>query len=495
VNRLPLAGCFVALGFLATPAFAQEAGPQQESRESQQVVEAQQQQIEALRKQIESLTNTVEAQALLLQQLQAQLEALVVAAEAGAMPLAPEEPPAVPATEPAEEPVTASAQRGARVSERGRYDLESPTASNVTYFDPAASAMIPDAKTEVAVHGLLEFQILHDTVGLNNNRFDTVTIPVDGGPPQTKFNVNPTQFAASSSTQVAPDQRFNTWFSIDMNGQLDRPQPRLRVAFGEYVNDTLGLGVLAGQTYSTMLDLRAIPETLDFALPAGLWQQRQPLLRVSKSLSDSLTAEVSVETPENVVYFEAQKLTRWPDFVAAAIWHADGDYIKHLRLAGLARDLWAEGEDGSTDSALGWALSGSTKLGLPFLGARDNLKLTMHYGDGYGTQLKGGPIEGVFRLDSPELETIGVFGTYGGLQHFWSDHFRSNLVYGYVEARNPDSVDPSTLKNTTYVAADFIWSPFPTTKFGFEYLWGRREDQDGESGTTNRFLWSSMFVF
>jgi hypothetical protein len=32
------------------------------------------------------------------------------------------------------------------------------------------------------------------------------------------------------------------------------------------------------------------------------------------------------------------------------------------------------------------------------------------------------------------LETIGIFATYGGIQHFWSDRFRSNLVYGYEKS-------------------------------------------------------------
>ena len=130
-----------------------------------------------------------------------------------------------------------------------------------------------------------------------------------------------------------------------------------------------------------------------------------------------------------------------------------------------------------------------------FYGARDNFKLTVYYGDGYGTQLKGGPVEGVYDIDNSVLETIGVFGTYGGIQHFWSDRFHSNLIFGHVEADNPDLVDGDTLKSTSYVAADIIWNPFATTRFGFEYLWGRRQDQDGESGTSNRFLLSSRGIF
>lgn len=93
------------------------------------------------------------------------------------------------------------------------------------------------------------------------------------------------------------------------------------------------------------------------------------------------------------------------------------------------------------------------------------------------------------------MEPIGIFGTYGSPQHFWSDQFRSNLVFGLIEADNPGFVEGDTLKTTTYFAANFIWAPFATTKFGFEYLWGEREEEDGESGTTNRFLLSSMFQF
>jgi hypothetical protein len=195
--------------------------------------------------------------------------------------------------------------------------------------------------------------------------------------------------------------------SMDFNGQLDRPEPRLRVAYGEFVNNDLGYGVLAG----------------------------------------------------------------------------------------LARDLRAEGADGSDDSALGWAVTGSAKLRLPFLGAKDNLKFTLHYGDGYGTQLKGGPKEGAFDAGNSELETIGIFGSYGGFQHFWSDRFRSNLDYGYVNVDNPGFVSGGTLDNTQYAAANLIWNPYKPLTVGVEYLWGRRENKDGESGTANRYLFSFRFDF
>jgi hypothetical protein len=281
--------------------------------------------------------------------------------------------------------------------------------------------------------------------------------------------------------------------SMDFNGQLDRPEPRLRIAYGEFVSAESGWAALGGQTYVTMLDLRALPETLDFAMPAGLWQQRQPLFRYTRSLSNGVLMEVSIETPESVIYVEAEKLTRLPDLAVAGTWLTGR--INHFRLSGLARDLHAEGTNGSTDSAVGWALGGSGKLGLPFLGPKDNFKFNLHYGDGYGTQLKGGPVEGMFNLVNSTLETIGIFGTYGGIQHFWSDRYRSNLVLGYVNSDNPDFVSGDTFDNTNYAALDFIWVPYESITLGAEYLWGRRENKDGAAGTSNRFLLSSTFVF
>ena len=141
------------------------------------------------------------------------------------------------------------------------------------------------------------------------------------------------------------------------------------------------------------------------------------------------------------------------------------------------------------------AIGSSPKLGLPFLGAKDNFKFTLHYGDGYGTQVKGGPKEGAFDTNNSELETIGIFGAFGSIQHFWSHRFRSNLVYGYVNSDNPGFVSGDTFDNTQYAAVDFIWTPYKPVTLGVEYLWGRRENKDGASGTANRYLFSSRFDF
>jgi hypothetical protein len=479
---LILAGGTIGLGFFAMPVFAEDAGKMQEL---ERVIEAQQKKLESQQNQIDELRQ-------LLQGLQTQAKPKAKDADKKAVTVTAEKPPAeLPA-----DAIKAQPQERAGLSDASKHDRDSPTGSNVTYYDPARTINIPGTNTSIGLHGLAQFQIIHDTDGLNNNRFDTATIPVEGAPSQTKFSVNPSQLAISSTTPV-PEGRLNTMISMDFNGQLDRPEPRLRIAYGEFVSDDWGLGVLGGQAYATMLDLRAVPETLDFAGPAGLWQLREPLLRFTKSLAEGMITEVSIETPENVSYINADKLTRWPDFAVAGTWLVGGEYVKHLRIAGLLRDLRAEAEGGGgpDDSALGWAVTGSGKLGLPFLGKKDNFKFSVQYGDGYGTQLKGGPKEGAYNTDNSELETIGIFSTFGGIQHFWSKRWRSNLVYGYVNSDNPEFVSGDTFDNTNYVATDLIWNPYKKVTLGVEYLWGRRENKDGASGTANRFIFSSRVNF
>ena len=480
LNLLLLATGIIGLGYFAISAQAQDI---EKSQELQRIIEAQQRQLEAQQKQLDE-------QRQLLNELQAQIKLLAKDEDKEGVAVTAEKSPAKP---PADS-VKSRPQRRAWISNQDRHDLESPTGSNVSYYEPRTNINIPGTNTDIGIHGLLEFQIIHDSDGLNNNRFDTATIPIEGAPSQTKFNVNPSRIGLSSTT-LLPDGRLNTMVSMDFNGELDHPSPRLRIVYGEFVSEDLGVGVLTGQAYATMLDLRAVPETLDFAGPAGLWQQRQPLLRITKSLAKGIMTEVAIETPESVSYIDADRQTRWPDLAVAGTWVAGGEYVKHIRLAGLARDLRAEDANGSTDSAFGWALAGSAKLGLPFLGPKDSFKFTLHYGDGYGTQLKGGPKEGVFNPGSSELKTIGIFGSYGGLQHFWSDRFRSNLVYGYVNSDNPGFVSGDTFDNTNYVAADLIWTPYDKVTLGVEYLWGRRENEDGASGTADRFIFSSKVDF
>ena len=482
----------ISMVLFALPVQAQDTNS---VHELLRLIDTQRIQLEAQQKLLKTQQNQLDSQSQSMQALEKKVQSLIEDQDAtkivAGVPL--------PTEATSSESVKPKSSRKVGLSNLDRYDSKSPTGSNSQVGNHSNTLKIPGTKTEIGIHGFAEGQILHDTNGMNNNEFDTALISVDGEPSQTKFNVNPSRLEVSAATLI-PKGQLNVFVSMDFNGELDQPDPRLRMAYGEWVNEDLGVSVLAGQAFNTMLDLMAVPETLDFAGPAAMFERRQPMLRVTKALSDSFVAEVSIETPENTSYADADRLTRWPDLALTGTWHADNKYLKHLRLAGLVRDLRAEGDaddniEDRIDSALGWAIYGSTKLDLPLLDTRDNLRINIHYGDGYGAQLKGGPDDAVFNTDNAELKKISVFGSYGSLQHWWSKTVRSNLVYGYVNADNPGFADGGALDNTWYTAANLVWNPYEKLTVGFEYLWGRRENKDGADGIDNRYLFSAKFDF
>ena len=482
INNLLFRAAAFGMLFVAVPASAQETDEVQELR---RVNDAQQQQIEDQQQQIETLMQ-------MLTKLQSDVEPLVASADKERATPAEEGAPPQPASASALVEVPPQPASKIGLSQIDRFDPDTPTASDVTYISPTALIRIPGTDTSVGVHGMLQFQIAHDTSGPDSNQWNTASIPVDGAPPETKFNINPSRFVISSITGLSGNSYLNTLVSVDFNGQETVPEPRLRLAWAEYVNQDLGIGVIGGQAFPTMVDLRAVPEMLDFAIPAGAWAQRQGLLRLTKSLSETFLMEASIETPRNVRYINAEKRTRLPDAALAGTWLVNGHYLSHFKLGVLARDLRAEGVNGATDSALGWSVTASGKVNLPFLGDRTNFKLTVHTGDGYGTQLKGGPEEAVF---DTSLDLIGTTGTFGGLQHFWSDRFRSNLTFGYLSADNPATAPSNAFDSSTYASANFIWIPGKRLTLGVEYLYGERKEFDGASGTSNRILLSSKLDY
>jgi hypothetical protein len=326
INKLLFRVVAFGLLFVAVSAFAGETDKVQGL---QRVIDAQQRQLEAQQRQLED-------QMQMLRRLQSEVERLAKSADedrttpresdaptqspsASAGGIVPPQPTSTSvegglstvhpsgsakAQTPADEKSTLSSadtieSREARrpkrtgVAQTDRFDSESPSSVDATYFDPKAVINIPGTKTGVGLHGFAMFQIIHDTNGPDGNQFDTAFIPVDGAPSETKFNVNPSRIFFTSYTPVS-DGQLNTLISMDFNGQVDRPDPRLRLAYGEFVNKRLGLGVLGGQTFATMADLRAVPETLDFAVPAGSWAQRQELLR---GLSDGSFDRNASERP------------------------------------------------------------------------------------------------------------------------------------------------------------------------------------------------------
>jgi hypothetical protein len=282
--------------------------------------------------------------------------------------------------------------------------------------------------------------------------------------------------------------------SLDFFGssQSVSPDPRLRQAWGELTGFLFGGDLRVGQAWSTFTDPSALPATLDFEGPGSSLQIRQPLLRWTKGIGEGLDALLALETPNNIDIVGADTLTRWPDAVLAANWKYPGG---HLKAASLIRDLRASANNGAAETALGWGFTGSGKVGLPFMGKKDNLTFQINYGRGIGSYFDDAPPDAVFDAANSSLEPIPVFGGYTGIQHWWMSALRSTAVFGFFDVDNRSVQAGDALNSTRYVSVNLVWSPFKNVDLGVEYLWGKRKDLDAASGTHNRIQFSSRFNF
>ena len=105
----------------------------------------------------------------------------------------------------------------------------------------------------------------------------------------------------------------------------------------------------------------------------------------------------------------------------------------------------------------------------------------------------GGIDDAVF--DGSDLKAIKSFQGYGALQHWWIDSLRSNAVFGYVDVDNRNVQPGDTLERTMYFAGNLVWSPVKEMDIGGEYLWGQRENKNGDVGTARRIQFSTKYLF
>lgn len=350
------------------------------------------------------------------------------------------------------------------------------------------SFKIPGTDASIKIGGYVKLDAIHDfdDVG-SEDLFVTGAIRTEGKnrkgrtrlhARQSRLNVDvrkPTEYG-DVRTFVEGD-----FFGAGGNQNVSNSTSfRLRHAFGEVGQ------FLAGQTWSTFMDVSVIPDTLDFEGPNSELFIRQGQLRWTQPVGEGLTVAFAIENPEGD--FSGPNgdlnLDQLPDGVVRLRWEPSWG---HLQTAFLARDLrFDDGENEDEQFGYGLTLSGS--LELPFLHPKDKLAFQVNYGDGIGryiTDLGGGGFDA--RVDNQgDLDSIQAFGVMVQGQHWWSDRWRSTLAYGYLTVDNADGAPGNTLESSQYVAANLVWSPVPSVDLGIEYLWGYLETENDRSGAANR---------
>jgi hypothetical protein len=264
---------------------------------------------------------------------------------------------------------------------------------------------------------------------------------------------------------------------------------RLRHAYGQYRR------IIAGQTWSTLVDLKASPADLDFEGLNARIQFRQSQIRWFDGIGDHLDVAIAAEDAEPDLT-GAEGISYLPDFTGRLVWTRDPN---HVQVGAVLRQLRTEPEPGRTASASGWAVSLSSKVVVPALDERDDLTLALTVGEGIGryiTDLRSeGGQDAVYDSTSQELHPLPALSAYGAVHHYWWGNLHSTLLYGFVTVDNLEIQPDDAYHQTQRVTANMIYTPIQRMDLGVEYIYGTRRNKNDDRGSARQLQIAGTFRF
>jgi hypothetical protein len=74
-------------------------------------------------------------------------------------------------------------------------------------------------------------------------------------------------------------------------------------------------------------------------------------------------------------------------------------------------------------------------------------------------------------------------------------NLRSTVLWSYVTVDNYDFQPPNAYKRTNRFVANLVFSPSGRVDVGLEYIFGKRENLDGQNARANQFQLVGLFRF
>src|SRR5262249_42877239 len=94
------------------------------------------------------------------------------------------------------------------------------------------------------------------------------------------------------------------------------------------------------------------------------------------------------------------------------------------------------------------------------------------------------------------FRALPCYGWFVAYEHWWADRWASNFtIGGGTWTSLTDTLPVDTYKHATYYSANLIWLPVDRMGVGIEYLYGTREDKDGQTGYAHRIQTSFQYKF
>ena len=371
--------------------------------------------------------------------------------------------------------------------------------SESPYFqDPRAPRFIMvDRKNRVAfgIGGYVKATTSYDFAGIANDiDFVTYDIPV----PKGDFNKSQILMDASTSRlffklvgQNRVLKKFSAYIETDFRG--NNYSLRLRQAYLSF------RGMIMGQTWSTFVDLAAIPPTIDFEGPTASVAARNVQFRYTIPFKDKWEFAIALENPNYSAtlndYVQIAK-QRCPDIPMYLQYKWKNG--SHLRFSGILRGMrYNNLLNAQGCTAFGWGVQMS---GIANMSSKFTLYYQGVYGKGiskYINDLGGNNLDLAISENGGELKPIPVAGGVMGLQYNILDNLFASVNYSYLRLFDDGDIlySPSMYKQGQYLAANMFMTLDNDWQFGVEYLWGARKNQDDMKSYANRIQIMAQYNF
>jgi len=374
------------------------------------------------------------------------------------------------------------------------------------------SILAPGTNTSILFRGFIRLAAMYDfePIGVAD-AFVTNSIPV---PQEDGANVNFSARISRFSVETWTPTSFSDWnVHTRIEGDFFNGPPqasggggnpfRLRHAYVDFGPFRFG------QQNTTFMDPSSWPSLVDFRGPNSRVNQRQPSARITLPIADRTFWAMSAERPfsDIATHGLGDPVQDVPDFGTHLRYQGD---LGHFQLGGLLRTIGYRPTDDEVTRRVGAGISGSFVyhpwaflMGTDPLDAQNASGLTRSrtilqgtWGSGVGRYLSDLLNQ---NLDAQVDPNTGAFdlvrsgGWNASYEHWYNQTWLTNITYGNVSASSNVDQPGTTYNGSQYAAASLWWIPVPGVAFAVEYVWGERENLDGQTGEAQRL--HSMFQY
>ncbi len=330
---------------------------------------------------------------------------------------------------------------------------------------------------------------------LNRDFYIPSLTPVSGVEESAHFDAHARQsrFRFTTTTDTEEGDKITGVLEFDFlvtnNGNeriSNSYTPRMRHAFLKYKNWTVG------QTWSTFMDVGALPETVDFiGVTDATIFDRQPLVKYTNG-----AWEFALENPETTVTPNGgggrivADDNNVPDFVARYTSKQDWGYFK---VAGLLRQIKYENGTDIDGSSSAWGVSLTGKVNLD---GGDDIRLMFNTGSGLGRYIGLNAANGAVITPDGDLEAIDSYGYAIAYRHLWNAKMRSSITFSALNIDNDTALTGTSVTESTYSArVNLMYSPTKAISVGAEYTRAHREVESGLEGDMDRIQFMAKYAF